>query len=71
MKTRKQAEKEKRRNELSKSAMFYTAFFGGATLMAAVGNAFYGLPNAVTVALEVLTAIPVLVLVVANPEIMD
>lgn len=71
MKTRKAEEKEKRRNEISHTAMIYAAFFFGALAASAIGEAFFGIPSIVTAILEIPAVIAVFVLLWADPELRD
>lgn len=71
MKTRKQAEKEKRRNELSKSAMVYAAFFWGVAIMAAIATDYCGFPGKITAVLEFIAVIPLAVMMWNDPDFRD
>lgn len=68
MKSRKEQEKEKRRDEISRSAMVYTAFFWGLAIMAIIATDYCGFPWKITAALEFIACIPLAVLLYNSPE---
>lgn len=71
MKSRKQEEREKKREEINHTAMIYAAFFFGALAASAIGEAFFGVPSIVTAILEIPVVITAFILLWADPELKD
>lgn len=69
MKSRKQEEREKKREEINHTAMVYAAFFFGALAASAIGEAFFGVPSIVTAILEIPVIIPLAIMLWTDPEL--